>query len=53
MQGTFEVMRDFDYLGTRFTRGMLIDRSVLPDGALYRFQVGRDLRVLEDSAVAA
>jgi hypothetical protein len=53
LQGTFEVVRDFDYRGTRFTRGMLIDRSVLPDGSLYRFLIGRDLRVLEDSATVA
>jgi hypothetical protein len=53
MEGLFEVVKEFSYLGTQFTRGMLLDRTVLPDGVLYRFQLGRDLRAVEDSAVAA
>jgi hypothetical protein len=53
MDGVFEVVRDFSYLGTEFRRGMLIDRSVLPDGVLHRCQVARELRALEDSGVAA
>jgi hypothetical protein len=53
MEGLYEVVRNFSYLGTEFARGMLVDRSVLPDGALYRFQLGRDLRVVEDAAQAA
>jgi hypothetical protein len=53
MDGLYAVLKDFDYLGTRFTRGMLIDRTVLPDGPLYRFQVGKDLRAVEDAATVA
>jgi hypothetical protein len=53
LEGVFEVVKGFSYLGTQFTEGMLLDRSVLPDGALYRFQIGRNLRAVEGAAVAA
>jgi hypothetical protein len=53
MEGLFVVLKDFTYLGTEFKRGQLVDRCVLPDGALYRFQVGKDLRAVEDSTSVA
>jgi hypothetical protein len=53
MGGLFLVVKEFNYLGTQFTPGMLLDRTVLPDGVLYRFQLGRDLRAVEDAATVA
>jgi hypothetical protein len=53
MEGLFVVLRDFTYLGTEFKRGQLVDRSVLPDGVLYRCQLARELRAVEDSASVA
>jgi hypothetical protein len=53
MEGLFVVLRDFTYLGTEFKRGQLVDRSVLPDGALYRCQLARELRAAEDAGTVA
>jgi hypothetical protein len=53
MDGLYEAVKNFSYLGSEFARGMLIDRTVIPDGALYRCQVARELRAVEDSASAA
>ena len=53
MEGLFEVARAFTYYGMEFAQGMVLDRSMLPDGCLHRFLSGRNLRVLDGAAVAA
>jgi hypothetical protein len=53
MEGLFEVMKTFTYFGMEFPLGMILDRSLLPDGCLNRFLQGRNIRVLDGPAVAA
>jgi hypothetical protein len=50
--GTYEVVKPFNYLGTEFRQGALINRDVLTDGCLYRFWLGRNLRSLDGPARA-
>ena len=42
----YEVAKAFDYFGMTFAAGTIIDRSMLPDGCLHRFLLGRNLRIL-------
>jgi hypothetical protein len=44
MGGTFEVVKPFVILGSAFERGQLLDRTVLMDGLLERFWVGKHLQ---------
>jgi hypothetical protein len=52
--GLFEVIKDFDLLGTHFQRGQLLDRTVLLEGSLERMWKGRSIQpVVEGAAVVA
>jgi hypothetical protein len=53
MEGLFTVVKDFSYFGVTFAAGMLIDRTMLPDGVLHRFVLGRNIRVADGAAAAA
>jgi hypothetical protein len=53
LEGLYEVAKAFDYFGMTFAAGTIIDRSMLPDGCLHRFLLGRNLRILDGPAVAA
>lgn len=50
LEGLYEVAKSFDYYGTTFAAGTIIDRSMLPDGCLHRFLQGRNLRVSDGAA---
>ncbi len=52
MSGVFTVVRAFHILGSHFPVGVLLDRSVMADGLLYRFWQGRNIRPLETAAAA-
>jgi hypothetical protein len=52
MTGVYEVTRPFHFLGANFSEGMLIDRSLMLDGMIYRYFIGRTLRPLGGPAVA-
>jgi hypothetical protein len=47
MTGVFVVTKPFSILGSTFEVGALLDRSILPDGLLHRFWIGRHIRPLE------
>ena len=47
MGGVFVVTKAFRILETDFVVRALVDRSVMPDGLLYRFWQGRSIRSLE------
>jgi hypothetical protein len=53
MGGLYEVVRGFHALGSDFAPGALVDRSILCDGMLHRYFLGRAIRPLEGPAVAA
>jgi hypothetical protein len=45
--GLFTVAKDFTALGSEFKAGQLVDRSILPDGLLFRHAAGRAIRQVE------
>jgi hypothetical protein len=52
LRGIYEVARAFHVLGSDFAVGALLDRSLLPDGLLHRYWLGRAIRPVEGAAVA-
>jgi hypothetical protein len=53
MGATFVVVKPFVYLGTEFEAGVLVNRDVLPVGALHRFLLGKCVRPLDQPGSAA
>jgi hypothetical protein len=53
MGGLFEVVKPFVILGSAFERGQLVDRTVMPDGLLERFWVGKHLQPAGIGAVVS
>jgi hypothetical protein len=47
MAATFVVTKPFVYLGSEFEAGVLVNRDVLPVGALHRFWLGKCVRPLD------
>lgn len=53
MNGLYEVLKAFDFLGVRFERGALINRDIMPLGILHRFWLGKAIPLVENAAKSA
>lgn len=53
MPGVYSVLRGFDYCGSHFKAGLLVSRDLIPDGVLYRLQLGRTVALVDAGAMAA
>jgi hypothetical protein len=53
--GLFETVREFEWLGSKFPAGALLDRTILAEGMLHRFWQGKTIRPVSEgrAAVAA
>jgi hypothetical protein len=52
MSGLFETVREFQWLGTTFAPGALVDRTILSEGMLHRFWQGKTVRPVSEGRAA-